>query len=169
VRWYPSRYKVVGKASEDTSDETIDEKFLIATGEQPIAAFHRKEALGDKDLPLWCVSLFTCVRTPQDELRAAQHTHTHTHTHTLSRYAGISECFRQEVGSHGRDTRGIFRVHQFKKVEQFVITAPSESWKAFEVMIKNAEDFTQALGLSYQVCVCVGGGGVDSTHLLTTD
>lgn len=118
-------YKVVGKASEVEGDETIDEKFLIATGEQPIAAYHRKEALHPKDLPKW--------------------------------YAGISECFRQEVGSHGRDTKGIFRVHQFKKIEQFVVTAPDESWKAFEVMIKNAEDFTQSLGLSYQVVDIVSG------------
>ena len=47
------------------------------------------------------------------------------------KYAGLSSCFRQEVGSHGRDTRGIFRVHQFEKVEQFVITSPHDdaSWK----------------------------------------
>ena len=75
-----------GKGSEDSSDSSIDEKYLIATSEQPIAAFHRDEWLPEGQLPL--------------------------------RYAGLSTCFRQEVGSHGRDTRGIFRVHQFEKIEQ---------------------------------------------------
>ena len=47
------------------------------------------------------------------------------------KYGGISECFRQEVGSHGRDTKGIFRVHQFKKIEQFVICDPAKSWEMY--------------------------------------
>lgn len=70
------------------------------------------------------------------------------------KYVGVSECFRQEVGSHGRDTLGIFRVHQFKKIEQFVITSPhnGESWKAMEDMLGNAEGFLTALGIPYQVC-----------------
>ena len=77
-------YKVVGKGSENVEDKSVDEKYLIATSEQPIAAFHRDEWISEKDLPI--------------------------------KYAGVSSCFRQEVGSHGRDTRGIFRVHQFEKV-----------------------------------------------------
>lgn len=76
-------YKVIGKG-ERSEDKTIEEKYLIATSEQPIAAFHRDEWISEGALPI--------------------------------RYAGISTCFRQEVGSHGRDTRGIFRVHQFEKV-----------------------------------------------------
>lgn len=61
----------------------------------------------------------------------------------FSRYAGYSSCFRKEAGSHGRDTLGIFRVHQFEKVEQFCITSPNgnESWDLHEEMIKNSEDF----------------------------
>ena len=74
----------MGKSSENVEDQGVDEKYLIATSEQPIAAYHRDEWLATKDLPI--------------------------------RYAGFSTCFRQEVGSHGRDTRGIFRVHQFEKV-----------------------------------------------------
>ncbi len=68
---------------------------------------------------------------------------------------GVSECFRQEVGSHGRDTLGIFRVHQFKKIEQFCITSPHDgiSWKEMESMLGNAEGFLASLGLPYQVCV----------------
>ncbi|XP_037087453.1 probable serine--tRNA ligase, cytoplasmic [Pollicipes pollicipes] len=79
-------YKVVGKGSERGDDASVDEKYLIATSEQPIAAFHRDEWIPEATLPI--------------------------------RYAGLSTCFRQEVGSHGRDTRGIFRVHQFEKVRE---------------------------------------------------
>lgn len=61
-----------------------DDKYLIATSEQPICGFHRNDWLHPKELPL--------------------------------RYAGVSTCFRKEAGSHGKDTWGIFRVHQFDKV-----------------------------------------------------
>lgn len=63
------------------------------------------------------------------------------------RYAGYSTCFRKEAGSHGRDTLGIFRVHQFEKVEQFCITSPhgEASWEMHEEMLKHSEDFYQAV------------------------
>lgn len=63
----------------------------------------------------------------------------------MCRYAGYSTCFRKEAGSHGRDTLGIFRTHQFEKVEQFCITSPNDddSWKMFDEMIKNSEEFYQ--------------------------
>ena len=67
------------------------------------------------------------------------------------KYGGFSTCFRQEAGSHGRDTRGIFRVHQFEKIEQFCITSPETSWEMFDAMIGNAEEFCTSLGLAYQV------------------
>ncbi|MGH9909667.1 MAG: serine--tRNA ligase, partial [Nitrososphaerales archaeon] len=67
------------------------------------------------------------------------------------RYAGVSPCFRKEAGAHGRDTKGIFRVHQFEKVEQFVFVKPEESWAIHEAMIKNAEEFFQLLGIPYRV------------------
>lgn len=143
-------YKVIGKGSENADDKEIEEKYLIATSEQPIAAFHRDEWIKETDLP--------------------------------KRYAGISSCFRQEVGSHGRDTRGIFRVHQFQKVgcllndlfmpfisfcfslsfvqvEQFTITSPhdDESWKMMDEMIGNAEAFYQALGIPYRIVNIVSG------------
>lgn len=80
-----SSFQVVGKGSEKKEEgDVVDEKYLIATSEQPIAAFHRDEWIPTELLPI--------------------------------RYLGYSTCFRQEVGSHGRDTRGIFRVHQFEKV-----------------------------------------------------
>ena len=84
--------QVIGKGSEKAEDKEIDEKYLIATSEQPIAAFHRDEWIKETELP--------------------------------KRYAGLSSCFRQEVGSHGRDTRGIFRVHQFQKVFLYYFCIP---------------------------------------------
>jgi len=118
-------YKVIGKASEDEKDNTLDEKYLIATSEQPLCALHFGKSLAADSLPL--------------------------------RYAGYSTCFRQEVGSHGRDTRGIFRVHQFQKVEQFIYSAPDNSWDHFTDMIDCAETFYKSLGIPYRIVnICSG-------------
>ena len=73
------------------------------------------------------------------------------------KYGGISPCFRKEAGAHGKDTWGIFRIHQFEKVEQFVICAPEDSWKYHEEMIKVSEEFYQSLGLPYRVINIVSG------------
>jgi len=67
------------------------------------------------------------------------------------RYAGISPCFRKEAGAHGRDQKGIFRVHQFEKIEQFVFARPEDSWKEHERMIAIAEEFYQKLEIPYRV------------------
>lgn len=76
------------------------------------------------------------------------------------RYAGISACFRKEAGSHGRDTRGIFRTHQFNKVEQFVFCKPEDSLKMHEELRENAEYLAQKLELPYRlVSVCTGDIG----------
>lgn len=111
-------YKVSGEGPD---------KYLIATSEQTIAAYHLDEWMDPRALPI--------------------------------KYAGYSTCFRKEVGSHGRDTLGIFRVHQFEKIEQFVVTSPenNESWKALEEMIGTAEAFNQSLGLPYRVVNIVSG------------
>jgi len=75
-------------------------------------------------------------------------------------YGGLSPCFRKEAGTHGRDDKGIFRVHHFNKVEQVVFCKPEESWVWFERLIKNSEEFFQALELPYQVVnVCTGDIG----------
>ena len=75
------------------------------------------------------------------------------------RFAGYSTCFRKEAGSHGRDTLGIFRVHQFEKVEQFVAVSPDgdESWKEMDRLLQNSEDFYQSLNIPYQVVNIVSG------------
>eukprot|EP00033_Pygsuia_biforma_P001090 GCRY01001241.1.p1 GENE.GCRY01001241.1~~GCRY01001241.1.p1 ORF type:complete len:463 (+),score=144.34 GCRY01001241.1:61-1389(+) len=109
-------YKVVGGT---------EEKYLIATSEQPLSAYHRKEWIDEKELPL--------------------------------KYAGVSTCFRKEAGSHGKDTWGIFRVHQFEKVEQFMYTEPEKSWEAHDAMLAVAEEYLTKLGLHYRVVNIVSG------------
>lgn len=73
------------------------------------------------------------------------------------RYAGYSTCFRKEAGSHGRDVWGIFRIHQFEKVEQFIYCDPEKSWAELERMISNSEEFYKGLELPYQVINIVSG------------
>ncbi|KAF3925812.1 hypothetical protein ABW20_dc0102356 [Dactylellina cionopaga] len=102
-----------------------DEKYLIATSEQPISALHADEWLTSADVP--------------------------------KRYAGFSSCYRREAGSHGKDAWGIFRVHQFEKVEQFVLCDPETSWDEFDKMIGYSEEFYQSLGLPYRVVAIVSG------------
>ena len=76
------------------------------------------------------------------------------------RYAGISPCFRKEAGAHGRDTKGIFRVHQFEKVEMFIFSKPEDSWSLHEELIHNVEEFFQSLKIPYRVVnVCTGDLG----------
>jgi seryl-tRNA synthetase len=113
-------YKVTG-----ADDEKDKEKYLIATSEQPISAYHSGEVLTPEVLP--------------------------------KRYAGYSTNFRKEAGGHGRDAWGIFRVHQFEKIEQFVITEPEKSWEMHEDMLKASEEFYQSLGLAYRVVNIVSG------------
>jgi seryl-tRNA synthetase len=73
---------------------------------------------------------------------------------------GFSTNFRKEAGSHGKDTKGIFRVHQFNKVEQIIICKPEDSWSFHEELIKNAEEFFKSLGLHFRtVNVCTGDIG----------
>jgi len=110
-------YKVIGE----------DEKYLIATSEQPLSAFHSEE---------W-------FEQPQIQLPI--------------KYAGYSTCFRKEAGSAGRDMWGIFRVHQFEKIEQFLITDPMKSWEMLDTMLGNSEAFYQSLGLRYRVVGIVSG------------
>ena len=73
------------------------------------------------------------------------------------KYAGISPCFRKEAGAHGRDQKGIFRVHQFDKIEQFVFSKPEDSWKEHEKMLAVAEEFYQKLEIPYRVMLLSTG------------
>ena len=73
------------------------------------------------------------------------------------KYAGISPCFRKEAGAHGRDQKGIFRVHQFDKIEQFVFSKPEDSWKEHEKLLSIAEEFYQKLEIPYRVMLLSTG------------
>jgi seryl-tRNA synthetase len=73
------------------------------------------------------------------------------------RYAGVSPCFRKEAGAHGRDQKGIFRVHQFDKIEQFVFSRPEDSWKEHEKMLGVAEEFYQKLEIPHRVMLLSTG------------
>jgi seryl-tRNA synthetase len=76
-------------------------------------------------------------------------------------YAGVSPCFRKEAGAHGKDTKGIFRVHQFNKVEQFVFCLPDESWEWHEKLMTNVEELWQGLGIPYRIVnICTGDIGI---------
>jgi len=73
------------------------------------------------------------------------------------KYAGISSCFRREAGSHGKDTLGIFRVHQFEKVEQYVFCKPENSWEIHNELIQNAEELYKQLELPYRIVNIASG------------
>mmetsp|Transcript_15876 Transcript_15876/g.25788 ORF Transcript_15876/g.25788 Transcript_15876/m.25788 type:complete len:453 (-) Transcript_15876:530-1888(-) len=108
-----------------TGEKGDNEKYLIATSEQPICAYHMGDWMQDGELPI--------------------------------KYAGMSTCFRKEAGKAGKDTWGIFRVHQFDKIEQFCITTPDKSWEMHEEMRNIAEEFLQSLDLPYRVVNIVSG------------
>ena len=73
------------------------------------------------------------------------------------RYAGISPCFRKEAGAHGRDQKGIFRVHQFDKIEQFIFSKPEDSRNEHEKMLAVSEEFYQNLEIPYKVILLSTG------------
>jgi len=100
-----------------------DDKYLIATSEQPLTGYF--------------------VDTTVDNLPI--------------KFGGISSCYRKEAGSHGKDTSGIFRVHQFEKVEQFVVTDHTKSWEMMENMINVCKEFYNSLGFNYRIVSIVSG------------
>jgi seryl-tRNA synthetase len=102
-----------------------EDKYMIATSEQPLTGYNMNSQFARKQLPI--------------------------------KYAGLSSCYRKETGSHGKDTLGIFRVHQFEKIEQLCITEPEKSWDMMESMITACKEFYDSLGLSYRVINIVSG------------
>ena len=74
-----------------------------------------------------------------------------------ARYASISPCFRKEAGAHGKDQKGIFRVHQFEKIEQFVFSKPDDSDNQHEKMIAITEEFFQKLEIPYRIVLLASG------------
>jgi seryl-tRNA synthetase len=86
------------------------------------------------------------------------------------RLCGISPCFRKEIGAHGKYTKGLFRVHQFHKIEQFIFSSPEESWSLHEELQANSEALYQGLGLHYRVVnVCTGDIGIIAAKKYDTE
>ena len=76
------------------------------------------------------------------------------------KYSGISPCFRKEAGAHGKDTKGIFRVHQFEKIEQFIFSEPDDSWNQLENIVSNTQEIFRNLELPHRVILlCTGDLG----------
>jgi seryl-tRNA synthetase len=77
------------------------------------------------------------------------------------KFVGLSPCFRKEIGSHGVDEKGLFRVHHFNKVEMFVFSSQEDSWKIHEEMLANAEEILKKLKLPYRVInICTADIGI---------
>lgn len=117
-------------------DNNDNNKYLIATSEQPLTGMFRDKKIPHQELPI--------------------------------RIGGLSHCYRKETGSAGKDTLGIFRVHQFEKVEQFVVCDNSDSWKILDEMIECAKDFYNSLGLSYQI-VSINAKDLNNTAAMKYD
>lgn len=77
--------------------------------------------------------------------------------HLPLRLAGVSWCFRREAGTYGKESRGIYRVHQFEKLEMFSFTEPAQSWEEHEFLVSLAERFLQRLGVHHRVVLLCGG------------
>ena len=73
------------------------------------------------------------------------------------RYAGVSSCFRKEAGAHGKDMKGLFRVHQFEKIEQFIFCKPDDSWKEHEKLLQITERFYEMLEIPFRTIVLCSG------------
>ena len=117
--------------------------------------------LGEEDI-YWIKGEDSCLVGTSEVPLAAMHMDEILDESSLPLYyAGFSTCFRTEAGAHGRDTKGIFRVHQFEKVEMFKFVKPEESWHEHEKMIQTVERIYQRLNLHYRIVnICSGELGV---------
>ncbi len=116
----------------------------------------------DEDLYLIATSEHAMAAMLQDETLLAES--------LPIRLCGVSPCFRREVGAHGKYTRGLFRVHQFHKVEQFIFSLPEQSWELHEELQRNCEELYQGLGLHYRVVnVCTGDIGIIAAKKYDTE
>eukprot|EP00484_Ammonia_sp_Unknown_P004985 CAMPEP_0197072776 /NCGR_PEP_ID=MMETSP1384-20130603/210267_1 /TAXON_ID=29189 /ORGANISM="Ammonia sp." /LENGTH=489 /DNA_ID=CAMNT_0042511597 /DNA_START=64 /DNA_END=1533 /DNA_ORIENTATION=- len=97
------------------------------------------------------------IATSEQPISAMHHKEWLQPTDLPLKYAGISTCFRKEAGAHGKDAWGIFRVHQFDKIEQFIYCEPKDSWDYHEEIIQTAEEFYRSLGIPYRIVSIVSG------------
>ena len=126
------------------------------------AAYEGVTALGDFEEVLYKVENedLYLIATSEHPMAAMYMNETLKEQEIPVKLAGISTCFRKEAGAHGKDTRGIFRTHQFNKIEQFIFCKPEDSPKLHEELLQNAEELLQKSGLAYRVVnVCTGDIG----------
>ena len=112
-------YELSDKSRGNKKTSQAKKKYLTATSEQFMVAYHKNTVFKEKELP--------------------------------KHYCAFNECFRKESGSLGKDTNGIFRVHQFDKFEQFVVCKPEDSQRELEGLLDNIKEFYDLLGIQYRV------------------
>ncbi len=130
----------------------------------PPYMMRRDHYLGVIDLPTFEDSIYKVegedlylIATSEHPLIAMHAGDTFVEEELPKLYVGISPCFRKEAGTHGKDTKGIFRVHQFSKVEQIVFSKPEESPYWHEKLIENAEEIYRELEIPYRVVSIASG------------
>jgi seryl-tRNA synthetase len=144
--------------------------FLIKRGYwlvEPPYLMHKKPYVGATDLETFEDQLYKiegedlyCIATAEHPLAALFMDEVIEQKNLPIKLVGLSTNFRKEVGAHGKYTKGLFRMHQFNKVEQFVFCLPEDSWKYHEELQKNAEDMYAELGLHFRtVNVCTADIG----------
>ncbi|MGC8586779.1 MAG: serine--tRNA ligase [Candidatus Micrarchaeia archaeon] len=118
-----------------------------------------KEAEADKDIEHVNDELFM-IATSEHPMAAMYAGKVLSANELPKKFVGVSPCFRREAGAHGKDTKGIFRVHHFYKVEQFIFSKQEDSWKLHEELLANAESLFQKMKIPYRVVnVCTGDIG----------
>ena len=135
---------------------------------EPPLMMHKKPYLGVTDLEFFGDQLYKIENDDLYLIATSEHPMAATFMDEVIvkqdlpiKYVGVSPCFRKEVGAHGKYTRGLFRVHQFNKIEQFIFCLPEDSWRFHEELQKNSEDLYRSLGLHFRVVnVCTGDIGI---------
>jgi seryl-tRNA synthetase len=132
----------------------------LATFEDALYAVGESgEAFGKKDLEHLDDELYM-IATAEHALAAMHAGELFSVNQLPLKYAGISPCFRREAGAHGKDTKGVYRVHQFNKVEQFIYCKEEDEQKYFDELLANSEQIIQSLGIPYRlVLLCSGDTG----------
>ncbi|MGC8710580.1 MAG: serine--tRNA ligase [Candidatus Micrarchaeia archaeon] len=119
-----------------------------------------REAASKNDLEHVEDELFM-ISTSEHAIAAMHANHVFSSKELPKKYVGWSPCYRREAGAHGKDTKGIYRVHQFYKVEQFIFSSQEDSWKYHEELLANEEEIFKALGIPYRVVnICTGDIGI---------
>ncbi|MBI2011113.1 MAG: serine--tRNA ligase [Candidatus Colwellbacteria bacterium] len=133
------------------------EKFYLGTGYSPQGPEAQTYEIKDSDLGLIATAEVTLAGIHTDEII--------NEADLPKRYAGYSHCFRQEAGGYGKYSKGLYRVHQFTKVEMFAYAMPEDSAKIHEELLKNEEELWQSLGIPYRVVeMCAGDLGAQAAR-----